>query len=199
MKCSPVSSVPLAAFSLLKWLSHELNDELPVLLHHSDEQLPRDAHCRVVAAPPADLAAGRIAVNVDGRTLALKRENVVAARSASPPRAAPASSAAAPTPASAPPSAAPPPPPPQTVEPSSVDDALPDFDPARGLDAVLSTDGRPAYAIVARALEATVILVLLLDESSVAASIVFGLSWRVSACAFCGPRPPRTPAALTST
>ena len=41
-----------------------------------------------------------------------------------------------------------------TVEPSSVDDALPDFDPARGLDAVLSVDGRPAYAIVARALDA---------------------------------------------
>ena len=104
----------------------------------------------VVAAPPADLAAGRIAVTVDGRTLALKRENVVAARSASPPRAAPASSAAPPAPAPVPP----PPPQAPTVEPASVDDALPDFDPARGLDAVLSTDGRPAYAIVARALDA---------------------------------------------
>jgi DNA ligase-1 len=92
----------------------------------------------VVAAPPADLAAGRIAVDVDGRTLSLKRENVVAARSASLPRAAPP----------------PPPPPTPTVEPSSVDDALPDFDPARGLDAVLAADGRPAYAIVARALDA---------------------------------------------
>ena len=40
----------------------------------------------VVAAPPADLAAGRVAVTVDGRTLSLKRENVVAARSASVPR-----------------------------------------------------------------------------------------------------------------
>ena len=40
----------------------------------------------VVAAPPADLAAGHVAVTVDGRTLSLRRENVVAARSASVPR-----------------------------------------------------------------------------------------------------------------
>ena len=40
----------------------------------------------VVAAPPADLAAGHVAVTVDGRTLSLQRENVVAARSASVPR-----------------------------------------------------------------------------------------------------------------
>ena len=103
----------------------------------------------VVAPPPADLAAGRIAVTVDGRTLSLKRENVVAARGrrrrrrAGRPqrrrRRAAAAAAAAATP---------------TIEPASVDDALPDFDPARGLDAVFAADGRPAYAIVARALDA---------------------------------------------
>ena len=49
-------------------------------------------------------------------------------------------------------SAAPPPPAP-TVEPASVDEALPAFDPTLGLDAVLAADGRPAYAIVARALD----------------------------------------------
>ena len=93
-------------------------------------------------AAAGDLAAGRVAVTVDGRTLALKRENVVAARSASPPRAAPAAAAAAATAAAA------------DRRARVRRRRAPRLRPGARTDAVLAADGRPAYAIVARALDA---------------------------------------------
>ena len=78
-----------------------------------------------------------------------RRRRAVGRRRRASPRAAPASSAAPPAPAPAPP-----PPQTPTIRPYFRRRRAPDFDPARGLSSVLSIDGRPAYAIVARALDA---------------------------------------------